>query len=443
MEATSTERMNHRYILWYLLLAGAYGLGVILPGRWIPEYPSVLGSVVFAAIALFSMRAHIQALSAHAIEALYLDAAGTGEKYYAHDAAGNLIRDDRGYRYSYDYENRLSKVEKPDGAGDWRTVATFEYDALGRRIRKTSYDSVPSVATLYYYDPDWRCLEEYEGGTLDRLYVYGNYIDEVVLSGGSAGAYYTLHDHLHSPVALLDTGTGAVLERYEYDAYGTVHVLTSDFQALTGSQYGNPYSFTGRRLDVLDEGSLNLMYYRERAYSSHVGRFIQHDPLGYIDSLSLYQYVRSNPLGFRDPYGTGLWKDFKEWLCEVFKVGGDPGNAAGAGKCIVKGIEAGNEEAKRRAYMNELCKDVFCDDEIDPRTYYECKNGKWRIKPIYRPILNPILGPPADPNLPQVGDPNDPVIRKQSRALFHTYDTVTYTIMAIASTVPGGLPHVY
>ncbi len=158
------------------------------------------------------------ALSAHAIEALYLDVAGTGERYYAHDAAGNLIRDDRGYRYSYDYENRLSKVEKPDGAGDWQTVATFEYvgamfanraeirpwrNALGRRIRKV--DAVASTTTLYYYDPDWRCLEERDGSeVLQRSFIYGNYIDEVLvmsIPGSPPTDYYTLHDHLYSPAA--------------------------------------------------------------------------------------------------------------------------------------------------------------------------------------------------------------------------------------------------
>jgi len=281
------------------------------------------------------------ALSAHAIEALYLDAAGTGEKYYAHDAAGNLIRDDRGYRYSYDYENRLSKVEKPDGAGDWQTVATFEYDALGRRIRKISYDSVPSVATLYYYDPDWRCLEEYQGGTLDRLYVYGNYIDEVVLGGGTAGAYYTLHDHLYSAVALLDTGTGAVLERYEYDAYGTAHVFDGSWNTLTASAYGNPYTFTGRRLDLLDNGDLETMYYRHRYYRPITARFLQRDMLGigmhgqptpgmqYLEGLNLYQYVLSAPTAGTDPGGL-----FKWWDCVacgaalLAKFGGALGGAA-------------------------------------------------------------------------------------------------------------------
>jgi|GEM_PF-2166430 len=250
------------------------------------------------------------ALSAHAIEALYLDAAGTGEKYYAHDAAGNLIRDDRGYRYSYDYENRLSKVEKPDGAGDWQTVATFEYDALGRRIRKISYDSVPSVATLYYYDPDWRCLEERDGSdVLQRSFVYGNYIDEVLVMtvpGSPPTDYYYLQDHLYSPVGLL-ASNGTVVERYEYDAYGTVHIMDASYGSRTASAYGNPYTFTGRRLDLLDTGALEMMYYRHRTYDAFAGRFLQHEKLGILDSIlspvwqlrldrNLYGYATGNPI---------------------------------------------------------------------------------------------------------------------------------------------------
>lgn len=49
-----------------------------------------------------------------------------------------------------------------------------------------------------------------------------------------------------------------------------------------------PYTFTGRRLDVLDGGDLMRMHYRHRDYSPHLGRFMQHDPLSYIDGLNLY-----------------------------------------------------------------------------------------------------------------------------------------------------------
>ncbi len=241
-----------------------------------------------------------------------------------HDDAGNLVRDRQGYRYQYDYENRIVRIYRLSGPTEV-TVATFDYDALGRRVRKV--DAIAGTTTLYYYDPEWRCLEERDGeGALEALYVYGNYIDEVLLMDRLGAEYYTLHDHLHSAAALLDW-SGAVVERYEYDAYGTVHVFDGSWNPRTASAYGNPYTFTGRRLDVLDAGNLKLMYYRHRYYEPYVGRFLQHDPRGirtlrqqarsvrpiiqYADGLSLYQYVRSQPVFLADPTGlggaTGSW----------------------------------------------------------------------------------------------------------------------------------------
>jgi uncharacterized protein RhaS with RHS repeats len=34
-----------------------------------------------------------------------------------------------------------------------------------------------------------------------------------------------------------------------------------------------------------------------------MGRFVQTDPLGYVDSVSLYQYGLNNPVNFSDPTG--------------------------------------------------------------------------------------------------------------------------------------------
>jgi hypothetical protein len=64
-------------------------------------------------------------------------------------------------------------------------------------------------------------------------------------------------DHLYSPAALT-TWTGALVERYEYDAYGSPYILEPNFAADPDgkSDYGNPYLFTGRRVDFLDNGSL-------------------------------------------------------------------------------------------------------------------------------------------------------------------------------------------
>jgi len=87
-------------------------------------------------------------------------------------------------------------------------------------------------------------------GVMQRWYIYGNYIDEVLrITDSSNNKYYYVHDHLYSPAALVNT-SGNVVERYEYDAYGACRVLEPNFapDADGLSDYGNVYLFTGRRL---------------------------------------------------------------------------------------------------------------------------------------------------------------------------------------------------
>ena len=103
-----------------------------------------------------------------------------------YDAAGNLTSDAAGYEYHYDYENRLTQV-----VYDSSPVGEFAYDALGRRIEK--YDpSSDSLRTRYYYD-GWRVLSEHDGDDenqpMFRYFVYGNYIDEMVMMWYDVGVW--------------------------------------------------------------------------------------------------------------------------------------------------------------------------------------------------------------------------------------------------------------
>lgn len=236
-----------------------------------------------------------------------------------HDAAGNLTQDKDGYHYVYDYENRVTRIYKLDGQTEI-TVAVFAYDALGRRIKKT--DSIASETTYYYYNDQWQILAEYAGSAFGNSYVYGNYIDEVLVMNDGTNDYYYAHDHLYSPVALMETD-GDVVERYEYDVYGKRAVMTDNFQSRTWSMYGNDFGLTGREVDDLDFNSadtprLQHMHYRHRDYSPFMGRFMQHDPLGivpntiynayqptmqYNDGVNVYQYVISKPVMKIDPMG--------------------------------------------------------------------------------------------------------------------------------------------
>jgi len=77
------------------------------------------------------------------------------------------------------------------------------------------------------------------------------------------------------PVALVYTN-GTVLERCEYDAYGNCSILEPNFAPDPDgkSDYGNPYLFQGKRLDLLNNGGLELMYWPYRYYSTYLGRWL-------------------------------------------------------------------------------------------------------------------------------------------------------------------------
>jgi len=246
----------------------------------------------------------------------------SGSNTLAYDAAGNLTTDKDGYHYQYDCENRITKIIKSGPT----TVAEFTYDALGRRIEKK--DCITSANTRrYYYNDNWQVLCEYNaaGTYLYQWFAYGNYIDEVLmrsqsLSHSSSTLYYYVHDHLYSPVALVQrVNSLALSERYEYDAYGNCYVLEPNFAPDPDNKtdYGNPYYFTGRQLDALDGGNLKIQYNRNRYYDYYTGRWLTHDPAGmanylleklqYFDGMNLYQYVHSNPANARDPLGLWDW----------------------------------------------------------------------------------------------------------------------------------------
>ena len=196
-------------------------------------------------------------------------------------------------------------------------MATFDYDALGRRIY--AYDAIADAGRYFCYNNAWQVLEEYNtAGSFAWANVFGNYIDEVLVRSSTSSKYYYAHNHLYSPVAVMDFTAGTVLERYDYDAYGATHIMDASYTARTASAVGNPYSFTGRELDTLDGGYLKMMHYRYRSYDSFVGRFGQQDPLGvnpygstwddnvliqYFDGINTFRYVSDNPLSNFDPSG--------------------------------------------------------------------------------------------------------------------------------------------
>ena len=109
---------------------------------------------------------------------------------------------------------------------------------------------------------------------------------------------------------------GHVVERYRYDPYGRVTVLDGedgiDPDTTAGepdeewstdpnnaSDYENEILFCGYRYDP----ETALYHVRHRMYHPTLGRWLQRDPLGYVDGMSLYEYCGGCPLNRLDTYG--------------------------------------------------------------------------------------------------------------------------------------------
>jgi RHS repeat-associated protein len=118
---------------------------------------------------------------------------------------------------------------------------------------------------------------------------------------------YYLTDANMNVTALVDT-SGAVVERYVYEPYGAVTFHQADWQKTqlgqetpgTLSAYANDILYSGYRRDA----ETGLYDARNRVYHPLLGRWLQRDPLGYVDGMSLYEYCGGGPMGATDPSRT-------------------------------------------------------------------------------------------------------------------------------------------
>ena len=218
----------------------------------------------------------------------------------SYDDNGNLTQDPL-YQYNYDEENRLTQITR---ITDGHIIGQYHYDALSRRIIKIADLTGSPTQTRYYYD-DARIIEEQDPvGTTQASYLYGNYIDEILTMERGGKIYFYHQNALWSVVAVTDSSS--VVERYRYDAYGLATITDGAGAPLPAwdanrprSAIGNPWLFTGRQLDE----EAGLYFYRARHYDGFKGRFLQRDPLGYVDGMNLYSYVKGRVTHLLDPFG--------------------------------------------------------------------------------------------------------------------------------------------
>ena len=219
-----------------------------------------------------------------------------GNETLQYDGNGNMLSDGS-HTYQYNYRNRMIGVDNG-------TTSTYQYDALDRRISKTT-----ATDTILFFYRGVQCIEELhanipsgEGqGWVSHTtvsYIYGTAIDDILSMHRNSQNYYYHKNHLGSVMAITDS-MGAIVETYDYDPYGTPNIYNAAGSEIIVSNIGNTILFTGREYDYETE----LYYFRARALHSVLGRFIQHDPLNYIDGMNMYSYVLNNPIKKTDRFG--------------------------------------------------------------------------------------------------------------------------------------------
>ena len=263
--------------------------------------------------------------------------ASAGGVSYSYDMAGNLV-EERGpsgtTRYAYSAQQRLRQVQTDD------TTVTYGYDAVGRRVLRTSVVSPASSSGSALRKPvgavaSHRTVLRYEGlgfsvssreeisffslTALDLEHLAkppaqgGRYrppldsagarmmgetertrFTEVSLDGrpitvtGPGGSRYVSHDVLGSP-RVSATRWAVIDERYGFDAYGSL---------LGGILCpAQPYGYTGKPRDRVT----GLYDYGFRDYLPSTGRFTTPDPIKW--GANWYAYVDANPVNFTDPLG--------------------------------------------------------------------------------------------------------------------------------------------
>jgi len=262
----------------------------------------------------------------------------------------------------------------------------------------------------------------------------GTYVDEPLLYVNGSTKCYVSSNHLYSVAALTDS-MGDVVERYRYDAYGKRTVLNSSGTSISTSTVGFQIGFTGRYHDA----ETGLVYFRNRMYSSTLGRFLRRDPLGYVDGNNLYSsYFIPNHV---DPYGLKkpcksveycaeivgkIISNGKKFLSDLHRY--DP-ISDGQGGFPIPGVPG--RLTKPRGHFQELMERktglkndiskyiedcIDCDDPCNPDRK-RVSVPRWVDEMINRPIPEPIIPrvptpapapkPPGEPwRVPQIPAPS-------------------------------------
>lgn len=209
---------------------------------------------------------------------------------------------------SYDEDNRVTEmaVIKPGGT---LVNQRNRYDALGRRISRTTSNVVPgslqniveSRFVLSLTGGMERIFADTTAtGTLTALYIHGPDL-AVKVDPADPSKITCYHPDASGNIVRLTDQTRATVAQYAYSDYGRPFAATT-----TGTTDPNPYRFVGSQ-GVMEEPLLPGLYFmRARYYLADAGVFLSVDPVKNIGpgwKPEAYGYANGNPTSFSDANG--------------------------------------------------------------------------------------------------------------------------------------------
>ena len=222
-----------------------------------------------------------------------------------------------GLSFAYDSAARLTSV-----SSNGVCLATYAYDAFGRRVRKETSEAT----TTFVYD-GWNLVREevaHTNGVTDVInYYWGKDLSGTLDAAGGVGGlviltvngvpYIPLYDANGNVIAYVDAA-GNLVVSFTYDAFGNsiVHLhrspLPCDFHFRFSTKYLDPES--------------GLYYYGYRYYAPSLARWLTRDPIEEQGGLNLYGFCGNNGVNKYDLLGNSFWNGIIEAARNFWRTDG-------------------------------------------------------------------------------------------------------------------------
>ena len=199
-------------------------------------------------------------------------------------------------------------------------TADYVYDGLERLAIRLTQNMTPAATAHYVYDLKGRLIAEaHDTGQTAREYVWLDDMPLAVVADvdtPSPQLLFVHADHLDRPLKMTDAAQ-ALLWDAVFLPFGEAQSVTTALNLRFPGQY------------FLIESGLHYNWHRH--YDPTTGRYLQPDPLGFVDGPSVYAYASSAPTLEIDPTGrAGIKNWWQRRLPGPEMEGGSGGNRGGS-----------------------------------------------------------------------------------------------------------------